>query len=114
MIPESQWRWAGYPAHLCVSYMCRWWMCTRIGNYVISSIGHYVPDREKNEMETIGAGPKDFFETMVFEADDLEDPFSWSGYELEQKRYADAEEAREGHMETCRHWADFDPTESCR
>lgn len=94
----------GCAGHLIVSSRCRWKRHTQVGNYRISSIGDYYPDRD-GKRDTIGAGPDAFFETMVFKTVEAQDADNegcgcravddWS--EIEGERYATAGEAQAGH-----------------
>ena len=42
-IPESEWEWYGHAAHFLCSYACRWHLATVVGEYLISSVGAWVP-----------------------------------------------------------------------
>ena len=44
MIPYSEWKWFGRPAHFIGSFDCRFHMATKIGKYVVSTVGDYWPD----------------------------------------------------------------------
>lgn len=92
MIPSSEWKWFGNAGHFICGHYCRFHLCTQVGEYLISTIGEYVPDSlvreilattrgvrlkgqgddrladwmEKAGFEDIGFGRK--FETIVFKA----------------------------------------------
>ena len=66
MIPESKWIWYGKPGHLCVSDECRFHLCTKVGEYLISSVGDYRPSRLRGMVEPIGGGENEYYETSVF------------------------------------------------
>lgn len=94
----------GCPGHLIVARNCHWRRHTQIGaKYRVSTVGNYYLERSKRE--TIGAGPDDFFETMVFATTDNParendgcgclEVVSFS--ELDVVRYATAGEAQAGH-----------------
>jgi hypothetical protein len=103
----------GCAGHLIVANSCRWKRHTQVGKYRISSIGdYYAPDLDKLTRDpravkrtTIGAGPDAWFETMVFETTDEQEPGnegcgchqikSWG--EIDSERYATAGEAQTGH-----------------
>lgn len=61
----------GCPGHFIAVDSCRFRRHTQIGDkWRVSTVGDYFPPPlrgEKRTRETIGSGPKDFFETMVFE-----------------------------------------------
>lgn len=89
-IPKEQWQWFGHAAHFICGSDCRFHLATLIGDYVISTVGEYLPDSQVREIlarsrgvslegrgddrradwmrkvgyEEIGLGRK--FETMVF------------------------------------------------
>ena len=123
-IPPDQWEWFGNVAHLCVGQWCRFHMATKVGKYLVSTVGEYVHPRhsgssEKTEAEwlkknwpgeDVGYGRK--YETMVFEAGapcaDAKCGCglpSIGGSELDARGYNSAKDAREGHMKLCRKWA---------
>lgn len=95
----------GCPGHLVVANRCAWRRHTQVGSsFRVSTVGNYFPGRGA-ERDTIGSGPNDFFETMVFRTQDAPEPESdgcgclvvtdYSG--LDQARYATAGEAQAGH-----------------
>jgi len=50
MIPVEKWRWYGHAGHLIVADWCRFHLCTEIGNYLVSTVGEYVPDEGVREI----------------------------------------------------------------
>lgn len=50
VIPESEWRWFGHPGHLIVADDCRFHLCTQIGEFLVSTVGEYVPDETVREI----------------------------------------------------------------
>jgi hypothetical protein len=93
----------GCAGHLIVSNKCRWKRHTQVGNYRVSSIGDYYPGRDGRD--TIGSGPRDYFETLVFRTTPNPEQgsegcgcMSVNDYcELDGERYATAGEAQAGH-----------------
>ena len=91
MFEAADWRWYGHPGHLIVGQDCRFHLATEIGNYLVSTVGEYLPDSNVREImaasrgitldgmgdarradfmrkigfQEIGSGRK--YETMVFE-----------------------------------------------
>jgi hypothetical protein len=66
-IPESKWKWFGMAGHFICADHCLHHLATRIGNFLISTVGDYRPRRngeQLGEREKIGCDR--FFETMVF------------------------------------------------
>lgn len=110
-ISESEWKWYGYGGHLCVSSFCAYHLATRIGGFLISTIGDYRP--RGKERETIGAGPDSFFETFVFRCDgETKDGNPDSDLsEIDSERYATSIEAERGHYRYCKKYASLSPTE---
>lgn len=111
MIPESEWVWQGHPAHLCVADRCQFRLNTRVGRWVVSTVGEYYPigsDMHNSKPEPIGGGKEALYETYVFGAGetlgcgcvDITDT-----EEVEGRRYGTAAEAQAGHLEMCRKYA---------
>lgn len=96
---EALEKWYGYAGHLIVGKQCAYHLCTRVGKYLISTVGHYLP-RSGDKMDTVGAGSADFFETHVFPcdgetADGNPNVTDWD--EIGGERYATSVEAERGH-----------------
>ncbi len=107
MTPKSEWVWYGYAGHLCVGKQCAYHLCTRVGGFLVSTVGHYLP-RGQDEMETIGIGDNAYFETMVFACDGDEpsgDPNVLSFSKLDCERYAKSIDAERGHRAMCEKYA---------
>lgn len=120
-IPESKWEWYGNAGHFVCGRWCRFHLTTKVGNYVVSTVGEYIHPRHsggseqiENEWisknwpgEDIGYDRK--FETMVFTAVGqckcgCGMP-KHDGSELACRGYNDHESARKGHMELCHEFA---------
>lgn len=133
-IPQDQWQWFGNAGHLIVGQWCRFHLTTKVGNWLVSTVGEYVHPMhgmgseqkeadwlKKNPLgQDIGCGRK--FETMVFAAGELCDcgcglP-SISGSEVDSGCYNDRKSATEGHMALClkfaNHTADSETCQRCR
>lgn len=89
-IPVEDWAWYGNAGHFICGAYCRFHLCTKVGNYLVSTVGQYFPDsqvrellassrsidlkgrgdaREADYMEKVGyqeIGWDRTFETMVF------------------------------------------------
>lgn len=130
---KKDWIWMPHPGHLIVSRDCRFHLNTYIGEYIVSTVGEYLPDsqiREINakhrgiELEGIGdarltdymkkygyedIGFKRLYETMVFESEkDNESgccPYKAKDWqEKDMDAYNSAEDAFKGHMKMCLKW----------
>jgi hypothetical protein len=118
MIEREQWIWFGFPKHFIMADKCQFHMATKVGHWIISTVGQLVTDDmdEYNydikenpdgiKMKEVGAGR--FFETMVFEAEKARcDCCEWEvnvengRHDFPGGAYDTASEAREGHMKVC-------------
>ena len=131
MIPKDEWIWMPHPAHLIVAHDCRFHLATKVGKYIVSTVGEYFPDSDVREIIAqsrgielkgigderrsdclkkigyveIGYGRR--YETMVFTA--KKNPKSggccpWivrNHTELECEGYNDPGEAYLGHLQMC-------------
>lgn len=112
-IPASKWVWCGYPGHFVAAASCRLHLHTRVGDYRISTVGDYRPDKvfEQGRLrdrtsgdgaEEIGANRK--YETFVFRVtghgEHGEGEVSeWS--EIWSDGYNEAVDAEQGHLAMC-------------
>lgn len=116
-IPADEWVWDGHAAHLIVGSRCQYHLATRIGDYVISTVGEYRPQKgtrpdgeglggkEYAEFESIGSGR--LFETYVFHA-------AGEGFgeisefnEVDSLVANDHDTATRNHMTMCRKYAEL-------
>lgn len=121
MIPQDKWKWYGTVGHFICGQWCRFHLTTKVGPWLISTLGEYVHPRhgmgsELKEAEWLSAnfpgeniGCDRKYETMVFVAGK---PCgcgcglpTTDGNEKHFKGYNDAKSAREGHMKLCRKFA---------
>lgn len=49
-IPQSEWRWFGKAAHLIVGNDCRFHLATLVGDFMVSTVGEYIPDAPVREI----------------------------------------------------------------
>lgn len=107
----SQWVWYGHAGHLCVANSCRFHLCTKVGRYLVSTVGDYFMD---NKRETLGAEADSFFETYVFNAypgTQCLDTNCLCGMpkvdfnQIEGVRCATAGDAARTHMKMCKKYA---------
>jgi hypothetical protein len=101
---HNSWRWYGYAGHLIVSRDCDYHLNTRVGNFVVSTVGAYYPD-DQVKMKIIGSGKKDFFETCVFRCTEEVDGYAVVDYlDIDSKRYEKSIKAESGHYTMCWKW----------
>lgn len=50
MIPREEWEWFGHAGHLIVARWCRFHMATKVGDYLVSTVGEYWPERPVREI----------------------------------------------------------------
>lgn len=48
-IPRGQWQWFGNAGHLIVGQDCRFHLATKVGDYLVSTVGEYLPDSSVRE-----------------------------------------------------------------
>jgi hypothetical protein len=124
MITQDKWEWFGNVGHFICGRWCRFHLCTKVGKYLISTVGEYVHPRHSkgSELAEIKWLQKNWpgediryqkkYETMVFVAGercaikgcDCGLP-SIGGEELDMMGYNTAGEATRGHMELCLKWS---------
>ena len=108
MIQQEKWKWFGHAGHFICASRCRFNLHTKIGKFIVSTIGDYHPDKD-GPMDTIGAGKDAFFETFIFLAAKTNQecgcpqPETWE--EIDSERYATHEAANKGHIKYCRKYA---------
>ena len=107
----NEWTWYGHAGHLCVGHHCRFHLCTKIGEYLISTVGDCFLNGTRTK---IGAGDDSFFETYVFtvlpgsSCTDSACMCGMPNIDLENIngiRCATAGEAAKTHIEMCRKYA---------
>jgi hypothetical protein len=112
MITKDQWEWFGYPGHLIVAPWCQFRLCTKVGDYLISTVGDWRPPlvgEQTAPRKTIGAGDDSFFETYVFEAGErcshkdcgCNMPSLKDACEIDGERSGTAGAATEAHLRYC-------------
>lgn len=134
MISKEKWVWLPHPAHFICSDSCRFVLATKVGRYIVSTVGEYVPDEPVREihcqvygiklvgmgyarladyMKKVGyqeLGVARTYETMVFKCvKDRENKCcGWKISALEQldfSGYNNPEQARKGHYMLCNKWS---------
>jgi hypothetical protein len=107
-ISRLKWEWFGYPGHFICANDCRFRLCTKVGKFLISTVGDLHYSHDSGERRTLGAGKDSFFETYVFkagprcsdEACGCKQP-TIDGSEIDGERCATAGEAQTLHIKYC-------------
>ena len=107
-VSEDKWKWHGTAAHFIGSASCLHHVCTRVGKYVISTVGDYRPNGPNSDAERIGCDRK--FETFVFKALRGECACgcglpNFRASEIDSLAANDHKTANANHMKMCRKWA---------
>lgn len=119
-IPIDQWKWYGLPGHFIGSAWCRFHLCTIVGDYIVSTVGQYIPPHASmSSKEFAELGANRTYETMVFLAGKPCDapgcacgmPMQSSLTEVDFDGYNTALDATEGHYRMCHKWATAPPAE---
>jgi hypothetical protein len=106
-IPIEDWVWYGHAGHFICSYRCLFRLATKIGPYLISTVGDQSIKGSSSPIP-LGITEDELFETMVFSLEDAGEckcgcdqamPTNWE--ELYVRRYSTSALARQGHMEVC-------------
>lgn len=110
-IPAEKWEWFGMAGHLCVADRCLHHLCTKVGDYMISTVGNYWPDGIRGKKHPIGSGRD--FETFVFRLGKkfarcecgcgVPKPSDMS--EIDSLPANDCRTADKNHMKMCRRYA---------
>lgn len=95
--------WFGHAGHFIAARRCNFHLTTRVGDYLVSTVGDWRLDDGSKEPTEIGYGR--LYETMVFRAGKPCDAEGChcglpeiSGRELDIAGYNTGREARDGHM----------------
>ena len=48
-VPQEQWQWFGNVGHFICGFDCRFHLCTKVGAYLVSTVGQYFPDESVRE-----------------------------------------------------------------
>ncbi len=119
----QDWEWYGNPGHFLCSRWCRFHLTTKVGPWLVSTVGEYVHPRHSGSEpkeaewlkdnwpgEDIGYNRK--YETMVFRAGEpcMAEGCGCGlpqidGTECSSAGYNDAKAAKEGHMRLCQEYA---------
>lgn len=132
---KEKWIWMPHAAHFICGNDCRFHLATKVGKYIVSTVGEYVPDSsirriyaesrgkkikgigdewDANYMKEFGyedIGLDRKYETMVFLAKKSGESCSAcpyriaSGENIDFKGYNNPKDAYQGHMKMCEKWS---------
>lgn len=108
MQSRAGWKWYGYAGHFIGGKSCSYHLCTRVGAFLISTVGDYYPHGSRGQRERLGASDDSWFETFVFRCkgeDENGDPIIPEFQEIDSERYAASIEAERGHYRFCEKYA---------
>ncbi len=134
MSERSEWVWMPHVGHLIVGNHCRFRLNTCVGDFIVSTVGEYLPQesmwdifakskgitlkgrgdaREADFIDRVGyedLGLDRKFETMVFQSRTITNnsccPFEPGSWEnVDGAGYNEAGAARLGHMAMCEKWS---------
>jgi len=108
-IPESEWVWYGFGGHFVCRDQCAYHLCTRIGGYLISTIGYYIQHTGEAAYPLHG-DPDSLYETYIFHCDGEDDegnPNITEHSPIAQEFYADSLNAERGHRWHCNRCAEL-------
>ena len=133
---KSDWVWMPHAGHFICSHDCRFFLTTRVGGFIVSTVGEYLPDETVREITAkhqgvvlegqgdarradflkkigyleVGYGRK--YETMVFVAKPSDNPCcpfmaaSWDEHDF--AGYMEPGDAYRGHLAMCEKWSGED------
>ena len=126
VVTPDQWEWFGTSGHFICGEWCRFHLCTKVGRFLVSTVGAYVPLHRSGGSEISEAkwlsknwpgeriGCDRFYETMVFEAGErCQDPRCDCGMptiitdDLDFLGYNSPRDATNGHMQLRKKWAEL-------
>lgn len=65
----QNWKWFGHAGHFICGAWCRFHLCTQVGNYLVSTVGEYWPERGSREIHAQIHDPKWFAENVNLKGD---------------------------------------------
>lgn len=107
-VPVDKWEWFGVAAHFCAANKCRFHLATRVGGYVISTVGLYFPGHGETQAPV---GSDRNYETYVFvyggmrECGGCVDLANLS--QIDGVHSDTCKEANAAHMAMCKKWARY-------
>lgn len=79
---KKDWKWFGNAGHFICGSDCRFHLCTQVGNYLISTVGQYLPSRVSREIHAKVYDPEWLLENGHLRGDDFDQAYMKKfGYE---------------------------------
>lgn len=107
MKSRSGWKWYGFAGHFVGGRHCAYHLCTRVGGFLISTVGDYRPPSGRGDRLALGISKDSYYETFVFKCggdDECGDPIIDLS-EIDSERYAKSIDAERGHYRFCEKYA---------
>jgi hypothetical protein len=57
-IPRAEWEWFGHAGHFICARWCQFHLCTKVGGFLVSTVGEYWPDRTVREIHARCTDPQ--------------------------------------------------------
>lgn len=101
----SKWKWYGYPCHFVGGKNCIYHLATKVGEFLISTIGDYYIEDNR---QTLRSWEKSFYETCIFVCsgeDKNGNPIIEDWTEIDGRSYETSVEAENEHYEFCKKYS---------
>ncbi len=108
-IPRGEWKWYGFPGHYMYAHRCSYHLNTRIGAFLISTVGAMRNETGDAYAPLLFCGESTFFETLVFDCDGEDkfgNPILKSMSAIDEEYYSESMHAERGHYKMCDRYAE--------
>ena len=107
-ITENKWVWMPHAGHLIVGSNCQFHLNTKVGKYIVSTVGEYWPDRQVREIHAKVHDPMWLVENKSRLGDDFDheyfEKFGWMEIGLERTYETMVFKARRDTQNKCCPW----------
>lgn len=69
---NEDWKWFGHAAHFICGHWCRFHLATQVGDYLVSTVGEYWPERSVREIHAGVYDPLWLAENEILRGDDFD------------------------------------------
>lgn len=116
LVPQGDWRWYGTAGHFICASWCRFHLLTRVGDFIVSTVGEYVPPEGVMRLNAQIRGTPlmqrgDALEAEYLEKFGYEELGAWGTYETLVFSYGsacDEEECKGCGMPRPSSWSELD------